>query len=143
MKVPKVLFDTNVVLDDLLDRQPFASDASKLTTHVEQGRIHGILCVTTLTTIYYFVSRELGNAQARTHIATLLRLFEIAPVDADVLSDALALDFSDYEDAVIHESASRVRSEGIVTRDRRGFLNASLQIWTPDSLLDILTPAKQ
>lgn len=135
MRVLKVLFDTNVVLDDLLDRQPFASDAAKLTASVEQGRIHGILCATTVTTIYYFLSRELGDTPARTHIATLLRLFEIAPADIEVLSDAFNLDFADYEDAVLHEAATRAEAEAIVTRNERDFRNASLQIYAPDELL--------
>ena len=138
MKVHRVLFDTNVVLDDLLDRQPFSSDASKLTAAVERGEINGILCATTLTTIYYFASRELGDAQARAHIATLLRLFEIAPVDIDILSDAFALDFTDYEDAVLHEAARRAQADSIVTRNERDFQNASLGIWTPNGLLETL-----
>lgn len=138
MKVRRVLFDTNVVLDDLLDRQPFASDASKLTAAVERGETNGILCATTVTTIYYFVSRELGDAQARAHIATLLSLFEIAPVDIGVLSAAFNLDFTDYEDAVLHEAAIRAGAEAIVTRNRRDFRNASLQIYSPDELLIVV-----
>ena len=142
MRIEDVLFDTNVVLDDMLNRQPFASDASKLTSLVEQGEIRGILCATTVTTIYYFLSRELGDARAREYIATLLRIFEIAPVDIEILSDAFSLDFTDYEDAVLHEAARRVDAEAIVTRDRRGFVNASLQIWTPGGLLNLLTSAE-
>ena len=138
MKVHRVLFDTNVVLDDLLDRQPFASDASKLTAAVEQGEVNGILCATTVTTIHYFVSRELGDAQARTHIANLLKLFEIAPVDIDILSDAFNLNFTDYEDAVLHEAARRTEAEAIVTRNERDFRNASLTIYTPGELLRVV-----
>ena len=138
MRILRVIFDTNVVLDDLLNRQPFASDASKLTAAVERGEIHGILCATTLTTIYYFASRELGDAQARAHIATLLRLFEIAPVDMDILSDAFALHFADYEDAVLHEAARRAGADVIVTRNERDFQNASLQVYTPDDLLKVV-----
>ncbi len=138
MRIREILFDTNVILDDVLNRQPFAADASELTARLERGEFHGILCATTVTTIYYFLSRELGDAQARTHIATLLRLFEVAPVDIGILSDAFNLDFTDYEDAVLHEAARRVDAGGIVTRDQRGFLNASIQIFTPSELLKIL-----
>ena len=135
MRIREVLFDTNVVLDHLLNRQPFEPIASRLMEYVSQGRVKGILCATTLTTIYYFVSRELGDAQARAHIANLLRLFEVAPVDIGILSDALALDFTDYEDAVLHEAARRAEADSIVTRNDRDFQNASLEIYTPDELL--------
>lgn len=135
MKISRVLYDTNVVLDHLLSRQPFARNASRLVESVAQGQIEGILCATTLTTIYYFLSRELGDSQARTHIATLLRVFEIASVDTVILSDAFDLDFTDYEDAVLHEAARRAQAEAIVTRNERDFHNASLTIYTPSELL--------
>ncbi len=49
----KILFDTNVVLDVLIDRKPFSLTASLLFSEVEKGRIEGFLCATTITTIYY------------------------------------------------------------------------------------------
>ena len=37
----KVLFDTNIILDVLLDRKPFADHASFLMSRVEQAEIKG------------------------------------------------------------------------------------------------------
>ena len=134
----KILFDTNVILDDLLDRQPFVSDASRLMQYVGQGRIDGILCATTLTTIYYMASKSRSESYARRQTYNLVRLFDIAPVDKSVLSDAFNLTFTDYEDAVLHESANRVNTDGVVTRNQRDFRNASLQIYSPDELLRVV-----
>ena len=138
MSIPKILFDTNVVLDDLLDRQPFALDAAELMKHVMEGRLEGMLCATTLTTIYYIASKSRNEAYARRQVYDLVRLFEIAPVDMRVLSDAFNLDFTDYEDAVLHEAARRARAEAIVTRNERDFQNASLVIYTPGELLRLV-----
>ena len=138
MRIHRVLFDTNVVLDDLLERQPFASDAARLIERVREGRLEGVLCATTLTTIYYIASRSRGEAYARRQVYDLVRLFEIAPVDMGILSDAFALDFADYEDAVLHEAARRAEAEAIVTRNERDFQNASLRIYTPDELLKVV-----
>ena len=138
MRIEKALFDTNVVLDDVLDRQPFASDASELMAHVVRGQLEGVLCATTLTTIYYIASRSRSEAYARSQIYDLVRLFEIAPVDYAVLSDAFNLDFTDYEDAVIHEAARRAEAQVIVTRNNRDFQNASIQVFTPSELLQVL-----
>lgn len=49
----KVLFDTNVVLDHLLEREPHADNAERLLNLVDTGRIDGIICSTTATTIHY------------------------------------------------------------------------------------------
>ena len=43
------MFDTNVVLDLLLDRTPFASDAVVLFSTIERAEIVGYFCATTLT----------------------------------------------------------------------------------------------
>ena len=139
MSILRVLFDTNVVLDDLLDRQPFADDAYALTAHVEEGRLNGVLCATTLTTIYYITSRSRSEDYARRQAYDLVRLFDIAPVNESVLSDAFNLRITDYEDAVIHEAARLAEAEAIVTRNQRDFVNASLQIYTPSALLTLLS----
>ncbi len=47
----------------------------------------------------------IGETGARTQIEALLRLFELAPVTRPVLEGALALEFHDFEDAVLHECA--------------------------------------
>jgi predicted nucleic acid-binding protein len=47
----KVIVDTNVVLDVLLARQPFAPAAAKLFALTEQSRIEAWICATTVTTM--------------------------------------------------------------------------------------------
>jgi hypothetical protein len=69
----------------------------------------------------------------------LLALFEIAPVNRVVLETALALDFSDFEDAVVHEARRHFGVQGLVTRDPKGFSKASLPIYSPADLLLALT----
>jgi predicted nucleic acid-binding protein len=65
----------------------------------------------------------------------LLGLFEVAPVDRDVLDGALDIDFADYEDAVLHESARAIGATAIVTRDRRDFANSAIPALDPQELL--------
>ena len=134
----RVLFDTNVVLDVLLDRAPFADAAVQLFTKVEHGECGGILCATTVTTIYYLLSKALRTARAIDNVERLLRLFEVAPVNRAVLETALEAHFADVEDAVIHASACHTSAEAIVTRNTQDFTQAVLPIYTPPELLTIL-----
>jgi predicted nucleic acid-binding protein len=138
----RVLFDTNVVLDVLLDRQPHAPDAVQLFAHVERGTIDGILGATTLTTVHYLAAKAVGDEQAREHIGTLLQLFDVAPVTRAVLEDALALDFGDFEDAVLHEAARHARADGVVTRNTPDFAAATLSVYTPAELRAALDQEK-
>ncbi len=99
----KVLFDTNVVLDLLLDREPFSLEAAKCFSRVEAGE----------------------------SISLLLSLFEIAPVNKTALKGALNLPFKDFEDAVLHEAARLVNADVIVTRNTVDFKHSSIPVRQP------------
>ena len=73
----------------------------------------------------------------------LLGLFDVAPVDRDVLDRALDSDFTDFEDAVLHEAAVAGGMSAIVTRDRQGFANATLPVFDPRELLAAVTAAAE
>jgi predicted nucleic acid-binding protein len=53
-----LLFDTNVVLDVLLYRQPWVQDAQKLWQAHEDGLLTGYLTATTFTGIFYIAKRQ-------------------------------------------------------------------------------------
>ena len=61
----RILVDTNVVLDLLLARKPFVSDAVKIFTMVERGSVDDFLCAITLTTIDYLLGQSLSELEAR------------------------------------------------------------------------------
>lgn len=130
-----VLFDTNVVLDVLLEREPHIDAASKLFALVDNGCIRGSICTTTATTIYYIAAKSFSSRRARDQIHGLLGLFEVAPVGRDVLDGALDIDFSDYEDAVVHEAARAAGATAIVTRNRDDFANSAIPALDPHELL--------
>jgi len=131
----KILFDTNVVLDVLLNRKPHVEHAVRLFVSVERKRIEGLLGATTVTTIHYLATRAVGASRARKYVQTLLSLFDVAPVGREALSDALLLNFRDYEDAVLHEAARHAGAVGIVTRDPKGFARGRLRVYEPYELV--------
>ena len=131
----KILFDTNVILDVLLDREPFSNDAAFLMSLVEKSDVIGFMCATTVTTIYYLAAKALGHQTASRHIRTLLNLFEVAPVNRVVLEGAAASKFKDFEDAVIHASAIHAGAEYIVTRNSADFKESRLPVFSPENLI--------
>jgi predicted nucleic acid-binding protein len=131
----KVLFDTNVVLDHLLEREPYVDTAEQLLSLVDTGRIDGVICSTTATTIHYLASKAVGAAAAMDYLRSLLAIFEVACVDREVLHGALDLGFSDFEDAVLHEAACGVGAAAIVTRNGRDFVGSTLPVFDPAELL--------
>ena len=137
----RVLFDTNVALDLLLDREPFAADAERLLSLSDLGDLDGVLCADALTTVDYIAAKSLGTATTRRLLAELLRICVIVPVDRGVLESALRLDFPDVEHAVVHEAARAAGAEAIVTRDTAGFSRGSIPAVEPVELLSTLAVA--
>ena len=130
----RVLFDTNVVLDLLLDREPFSLEAAKCFSRVEAGEIEGWLCGSTVTTLHYLIRKSAGARKARESISLLLSLFEIAPVNKTALEGALNLPFKDFEDAMLHEAARLVNADVIVTRNTVDFKHSSIPVRQPREL---------
>ena len=134
----KVLLDTNVVLDLLLNRKPFADEAIKIFSLIELKKIDAYLCATTLTTIHYLVSKNLSKTQTDEVIQNLLKLFEIAKVDKNILVESLANNGKDFEDSVLYTSAKFCEVDIIITRDKKGFKNSKVSVYEPLDFLLLL-----
>ena len=126
----KVLLDINVVLDFFLERKPFFHEVRALFAAVEQGKIEGYLCASSLDTIYYLVQKAHNARKAREVTAKLLKLFGIADVNREVLLEALAIG-GDFEDNIVLASARLKGLDLIVTRDKTGFAASDIPIVTP------------
>jgi predicted nucleic acid-binding protein len=59
----RVLVDTNIVLDFLLQREPFSQDAKLLFQAIDVGEIVGYVTATTLTDIFYISRRHTRNIE--------------------------------------------------------------------------------
>jgi predicted nucleic acid-binding protein len=130
-----VLVDTNVVLDVLLERRPFSEAAAQVFALVEESRIEGFLCATTLTTVDDLLGQALAPAKAREALQRLLNLFEIAPVNRPVLEQALRSGIADFEDAVLEQAGRLVAVDAITTRNVRDFGKSTITVFDPLELI--------
>ena len=130
----KVVFDTNIVLDVLLIREPYAQMSINLFDAVVSKEIEGYLCATTVTTIDYLVAKRQDKQRARELVRRLLELFSVTEVNQAVLAGAVNSDFSDFEDAVLYQASCFAGVDSIVTRNGKDFKSALLPIFNPDEL---------
>ena len=134
----RVLFDTNVVLDVLLDRRPHAEASAAAWAAIETGDTEGMLSAHAVTTIHYLVQKEMGAVRARRIVSDLLRVFGVASVNGAVVQEALQSPTSDFEDAVTAAAARLAGCECIVTRDPKGFRGCPVCALTPESVTPLL-----
>jgi len=126
------------MLDVLLDRQPHVEAAARVWAAVEAKRVSGFVPSHAMTTIQYLVGREKGSREARRVVERLLGVFQVVPVDEQLLREALALPFADFEDAVCAACAASAGCEALVTRDASGFRKSPVAVLTPAAAMAIL-----
>ncbi|MBD2092661.1 PIN domain-containing protein [Microcoleus sp. FACHB-1515] len=137
----RTLIDTNIVLDFLLQREPFFQDAELLFQAIDEGEITGYVTATTLTDIFYISRRHTRSIeQARQAVSETLTAMVICPVDRAVLELAFDSGLPDFEDAVQISSAVAQGLEAIVTRDAQGFSSSSIPVL---SIQDLLRQVRQ
>jgi predicted nucleic acid-binding protein len=133
--VKRVLFDTNIVLDVILDRTPHATASAAALDLVAQGQVEGYVAGHAVTTIAYLVQREKSAAEARRTLVHLLSRVKVAPITDASVRIALGMEFSDFEDAVCVASAQEAACAVIVTRNPNHFRKAEPPAMLPEAFL--------
>lgn len=131
----KLFIDTNVVLDVLAQREPWFGDASRLLAHIEAGRATGHIAAHTLTTLHYLLLKHLGQQKTAAVLIDLTALLRVEAVDHQILQQALALGWRDFEDAVHAVTAAQCEADCLVTRNPRNFRQSLVPVMTPSELL--------
>lgn len=138
-----VLFDTNVVLDALLERAPWDVEATACWQASDEGRIMGCLAASTLTDIFYIARRQKGLSVALDAMRVCLDAFAICTVDRQALEQAVDLPGNDFEDNLQIACATLADLDVVVTRDTNGFRDSAIPALTPAELLTQLNTSQE
>lgn len=131
----KIFLDTNVILDLLLDREPFSDDIAEIIEKSAQNSIELCVSSVTITDTNYIVEKYEGVKSARQKTKKILELVKVESVLESTVRKASASKFKDFEDAVQNFCAIESKHNLIVTRDVKGFRNSKLSVMTPKELL--------
>jgi len=131
----RVLLDTDVVLDLILDRHPFVEAAAELFELHEQGHLDIFVAAITPINIFYITRKNKGLDNARRAVGELLGKVAVCPLDQRILEEGFKIGFKDFEDAVRHASALASELEAIVTRNTKDYRNSTLPIFSPTDFL--------
>ncbi|MDR0596072.1 MAG: PIN domain-containing protein [Clostridiales Family XIII bacterium] len=132
----KLLIDTNIVLDALMDRAPWADFAQSILLATAEGKAEGCITASSLTDLHYILRKHLGDS-GKTRKALLALLVSVTVLDVSGVDckKAFELPMDDFEDALLACCAKRHRAEYIVTRDLKGFDGSPVRAIEPDVLL--------
>jgi predicted nucleic acid-binding protein len=130
----RVLYDTNVLLDVLLERKPFYASAARTWTLAELGRLEGLAAAVSFTNAFYIISKVLARESARNAIKKMRGIFAPVTCDGWVINKAIDAELPDFEDAVQYFSALHAGADCILTRNAGDF--------PPQPVVPVFSPAE-
>jgi len=133
----RALIDTCVIIDALQNREPFAQEAQQIFFTIANKHATGYISAKSVLDIYYLIHRSTHSDEAtRKILKTLLGLFDILDTTQLDCRQALSSDISDYEDAVMCETAKRCDVDCIVTRNQKDYAKSEVTVYSPAEFLE-------
>jgi predicted nucleic acid-binding protein len=131
----RILLDTNVVLDYVLERSHFYAGAKEIWEAVGTGAVTGFVTASSITDIFYLARKAFGAEKALEAVHLCLEVFEICTVDRHALELAVTLPGNDFEDNLQAACASVVGLDIIITRDKEAFKSGTIPALAPEEAL--------
>lgn len=126
-----ILFDTNIVLDLFLERQPFASVAKTIVSLHLEKRVP--ITITSLSTVnmHYIIRKNYGIIEANKSLDRVLSLFYIIDTTKVSVYKSYHSTFKDFEDGVQYFSGLESEIQILITRNKKDFVETKMKILTP------------
>lgn len=132
----KIMCDTNVIIDVLLEREAFVDDSCKVLTLCEEHRIDGFVSASSVTDIFYLVKKYTHSAElAYKAVGKLLEIVKVCSVTNNDVLMAFQKKAKDFEDCLVATCAKSIRCDYIVTRNKKDFEEFDVPLLTPSELL--------
>lgn len=131
------LLDTNVVLDALGHREPWAADAEALLFLASQGKADLYLSGSTITDVFYLVNRYVCHDAHKSMrvLDVLMESLGVVNVGMRECLFAAHTPMGDYEDAVVAQAAKSAKLDHIVTRNLDDFRASEVPAISPHDYL--------
>jgi len=135
----RALIDTCIIIDALQNRDPFADDAKALFLAVANRHCSGFITAKSITDIYYLLHRYThSDKDTRNILNTIFSLFDILDTTDIDCRNAVSSDITDYEDAIMAETALRSGMDCIITRNLKDYSSASIPVYLPADFIKSL-----
>ena len=132
----KIMCDTNVIIDVLLEREPFIEDSYKVLKLCEEHKIDGFVSVSLVTDIFCLV-RKYTHSTEQTYkaVGKLLEIDKVCSITNNDVLIAFQKKTKDFEDCLVATCAKSIHCDYIVTRNKRGFKGFGIPVLTPTEIL--------
>ncbi|MCR5348455.1 MAG: PIN domain-containing protein [Bacilli bacterium] len=136
----RVLVDTNVFLDFLLNRPPFQKDSHDFFEYFLSHRHQIVASPMSFRDIEYLLRKVESdpNERKRSLHAIYSIVYKIIDIRADDVINDLFANHKDFEDGLLMESAERMMLDAIVTNNVSVFSDSPVPVFTPAAITEHL-----
>ena len=132
----RLMIDTNIILDVLLERAPFYESSRAVLELCESGKVCGFISASAATDIFYLVRKALhSTGEAYEALGNILKIVKILTVTNDDVTSAFLQHASDFEDCLLAVCARSNKCDGIVTRNKKDFMSFGITILSPEEVI--------
>lgn len=131
----KLLIDTNVLLDVLMNREEFVKASSLIWKLCETRQAEGYVSALTFANMVYVMRKEPDPEKILKVLRSLNLIFEFTELTPADLMHAGEIQWDDFEDALQSVTAERIHADYIITRNIKDFRNSRVPAYTPAELL--------
>ncbi len=136
--VNKILIDTNVLLDYLLEREPFFEDAKEVIVSCTDGKVKGCIAAHSIPNMFFILRKDYNAKERREVLLNLCKIFDVEGIDkVKLISGLTNEDFSDFEDCLQMECAKAYGADYIVTRNVNDYLVSDVKVIEPKDYLKL------
>ena len=133
-----VLIDTNVLLDFLLGRDPYFSNADKIIKLCAEQKIQGFMAAHSIPNMFYILRKDMSVETRREVLLNLCDILAIEAIDSVKVIAALKNSaFIDLEDCLQNDCAEEIKADYIVTRNIKDFEISEIPAILPEDFLKL------
>ena len=120
-------------MDFFLEREPFYYDALRLWAACEEGSVEGYVSALTVNNVHYIAQRIKSDTTAMIAVRGILDVFNVVPLDSELMRRAVDFHDRDFEDDIQLQSAIEVGCSHLFTRDPTHFRSTAIAVVPPSS----------
>lgn len=134
----RILIDTNVLLDYLLERDPFFEAAKEVILSCINGKAKGCIAAHSIPNMFFILRKDYDAKERREILLNLCKIFDVEGIDKTKLIAGLENEnFSDFEDCLQMECAKSYKADYIVTRNVSDYETSEVKAIMPKDYVSL------
>lgn len=135
-----LFIDTDVIIDFLIDREPYSREAAIIFTLIENKKLKGYVSSLTFSNLYYVLRKFEPHNKVISKLDSISRIMTILKVDKQTIKEAIASRFTDFEDSIQYFCArDNSKIDVLLTRNTKDYKNSGIPVMTPADFLKMVS----